>query len=629
MQLTVTDATGLSSAPAVVTLATSSCGLSRPTISSAGASTTTPDPGRPVTLFAQPDDVDNGGSCLLGQALSVRWTISSRPAGSGAALSDPLSTHPVFTPDKVGSYQFQVVAFDSTGRSSDPTWVTLTTTRCGTAVPSVTASPASLSILPLQSVQLLATPLDANTSCGLTETFHYSWQLVSSPRGSNGLLTNATSPNATFRPDLAGSYLLQVTATDAEGHVSAPSFSQLTVSSCATLGPLVSSISGSAATLGTPVTLAASGAVSRNCVAAGPLTYSWQLAGKPLASHALLDDPMAASPKFTPDVAGAYQVKLVVKDSAGLASLPAWTTVVVAPCGSSSITWNAVPITKSFQEPDGSAGTQANAGTRVTLGAQFTDVPSACSLAVAPFQVRWAIVSRPAGSSAQLTSSTAASPAFVADVPGSYQLAVQVTDALGTVSATRFDTVTTSACGTSLPVVAIAAASTTLNTFASQALSVTGGTATDPDDVAANCPVRFRSGGFTYQWSLTRTAGGALGTTAGVSTNFTASAAGVSTVQLIATAANGLRSLPAVVDLTAAPCGSHAPQVLAVQTLVTGQVDARPKVGDAVRLTANVVDADNVAGCTDSVAQYQWRVLSLPSGSAVAAPAPGSSQVIY
>ncbi|MFO0760528.1 MAG: DNRLRE domain-containing protein [Byssovorax sp.] len=52
-----------------------------------------------------------------------------------------------------------------------------------------------------------------------------------------------------------------------------------------------------------------------------PLTYQWTLVG-PAGSAATLSNASASQPSFTPDVAGAYQVTLVVTDSHGVASTP-------------------------------------------------------------------------------------------------------------------------------------------------------------------------------------------------------------------------------------------------------------------------------------------------------------------
>src|SRR5205085_1234542 len=87
-QLVVTDATGLSSAPALFTVQTSPCGNAPPRITTANATCLSPNPGETVQLFAQTFDPDNSGLCNLQQTATLRWAVVTRPAGSSAVLTD-------------------------------------------------------------------------------------------------------------------------------------------------------------------------------------------------------------------------------------------------------------------------------------------------------------------------------------------------------------------------------------------------------------------------------------------------------------------------------------------------------------------------------------------------------------
>lgn len=53
-----------------------------------------------------------------GDELEHFWTLVSRPEGSAAALSDARAVRPVFTPDQVGIYQFQLEVHDGQSSSS-------------------------------------------------------------------------------------------------------------------------------------------------------------------------------------------------------------------------------------------------------------------------------------------------------------------------------------------------------------------------------------------------------------------------------------------------------------------------------------------------------------------------------
>ncbi len=53
-----------------------------------------------------------------GDPLTYRWSISALPTGSMARLSDDGAVSPIFTPDVVGDYEFQLVVSDETVESA-------------------------------------------------------------------------------------------------------------------------------------------------------------------------------------------------------------------------------------------------------------------------------------------------------------------------------------------------------------------------------------------------------------------------------------------------------------------------------------------------------------------------------
>ena len=377
--------------------------------------------------------------------------MTSRPAGSSATLSDPSAPRPTFAADVPGAYQFSAVVTDSTDLSSLPSFLTVTTTSCGPAIPAVTALPAGVTVQPFQAVNLSATPFSANTGCGINETFTYRWKIVSAPSDSGAMLSDPAAAAPTFSPDLAGSFLIAVTVTDSHAHVSPEAFVTVTATACTALPPMAGTLTSSPVSplLGSQVTLAAPSARSTACFAAGTsaaVQYDWSLS-KPANSAATLDNPAAQFAKFTPDVAGAYQAMLVVRDAHGVPSTPAVINLNVAPCGTSNLAWNAAPeLNPALTEPDGSSPaatltggvwTGAFVGTSVTMSAGFVDPPGCGSVTVQPYAYQWALVSRPSGSTAHLDSSNAVHPALVPDLSGDYQVAARVADATGAVLPTR------------------------------------------------------------------------------------------------------------------------------------------------------------------------------------------------
>ena len=637
--LQVADSAGRLSASKVATVLVNPCGFAPPAITSATASDLAPDPGKTVRLSAVVVDSDNGTTCNLGQTVALRWSAISRPPGSGASLSDPAATQPTFTPDVPGTYQFLAVATDSTGLRSAPAFVTLQATVCGSRPPTVTVSPTDLSTQPGTAVALSAIPSDPDSTCGLAESFTYDWRVASSPVASAAAVSDPRSPSPTFTPDVSGAYLLQVSVSDTAGHVSAPAFVRVTAGGCADLPPSVAAVALSQAGLGQTVTASASGVQNGNCAAPGPVTYLWRLS-RPPNSQASLSNPGATAPTLVPDVAGDYQVTLAVTNSAGLSSVPVFATLSVPACGASSF-GSGSAISFSAADPDGSAivpngvppAVHPNAGSMVALAATIVETSPTCtSLPLTPYQYRWNLASRPAGSTAGLDDPSGPTPGFVPDVPGDYQVALSVTDALGSRSPTLFTTVHSSSCGANRPVVAITPAGPLASVQQRQDLALcianagspacpTGGIATSGDD---SCPVRFKPS-YRYLWRIAAgpSGGARLGSPTAPSTSFRAGLPGAYRVELVARSSNGTTSDPAAVSLTATACGSHPPVVTGTNTQVNGTVGSRPNVQDDVQITAVTTDPDGACPTPLGASTFTWSLLSAPSGSAVAWSAAG------
>ena len=150
------------------------------------------------------------------------------------------------------------------------------------------------------------------------------------------------------------------------------------------------------------------------------LTYAWTLTSKPVGSLASLSLPTTPMPTFIADVAGAYMASLTVND--GKVNSGNVATVNIT----ASMT-NAAPVAN--------AGVAQNvvAGSVVTLdGSASSDANSD------PLTYAWTLTSKPAGSTAALSSTTSAKPTFTADVAGTYVASVVVND--GKVSSTTATT---------------------------------------------------------------------------------------------------------------------------------------------------------------------------------------------
>ena len=151
-----------------------------------------------------------------------------------------------------------------------------------------------------------------------------------------------------------------------------------------------------------------------------PLTYEWQIVSKPAGSAAIVSeyvsaDGSEASQVFIDvDVNGDYMVQLVVTDSLGLASEPAF--VVVS-------TYNSAPVANA-----GADQYFDNLGIIQLDGSQSFDSDGD------PITFDWIIISKPPFSGAILSNPHAAQPTFVADMFGTYIVELVVTDDLGAIS---------------------------------------------------------------------------------------------------------------------------------------------------------------------------------------------------
>jgi hypothetical protein len=141
------------------------------------------------------------------------------------------------------------------------------------------------------------------------------------------------------------------------------------------------------------------------------LAYAWDMTSKPASSTATLSDPAAVNPFFTADMDGTYTISLVVND--GIMNSVADSVTITA------ATYNSPPVAHAGSDGNVVAGDTAT----VTLdGSQSSDIDSD------PLSYTWAIHTKPAGSNAALSDSTAVQPTFTADVEGSYVFTLVVND---------------------------------------------------------------------------------------------------------------------------------------------------------------------------------------------------------
>jgi hypothetical protein len=378
--ITLTVSNGTGSGTANVTIST----MSSPPVANAG-------PNQTVTVGATVVLNGTGSSDVDGKPLTYKWTMVTRPAGSMSALSGSTTVSPTFVADVPGTYSVQLIVNDGTANSS-PSLVTITTLN----------SPPVANAGPNQLVDVGA--LVQLNGAGSTDVngnpLTYSWTLITLPAGSGAALSNPTAVNPTFTADLPGTYVAQLVVNDGLAN-SAPVTDTITTNML--LPPVANAGPNQTVIHGTTVTLSGSASDPQKL----PLTLTWSLIAKPAGSIATLSGTTIANPTFVADLPGTYIAQLIANDGF-LSSAP-----------------STVTISTTDTPPVANAGPNQN----VTVVATVTlDGTGSSDADHDPLTYSWSMLSRPSGSTATLSSTTAAQPTFVADVPGNYIVQLIVND---------------------------------------------------------------------------------------------------------------------------------------------------------------------------------------------------------
>lgn len=137
-----------------------------------------------------------------------------------------------------------------------------------------------------------------------------SWLVAVRPGGSTAELSDPTSEQPSFTPDVVGDYDVQLIVNDGELD-SAPDTVTVAAGSVPNTAPVADAGPDQSVTVGDPVDLDGTGSSD---VDLDGLTYAWTMIGRPAGSVAELSNPATARPGFTPDLSGDYGVQLIVND---------------------------------------------------------------------------------------------------------------------------------------------------------------------------------------------------------------------------------------------------------------------------------------------------------------------------
>lgn len=389
----------------------------------------------PMPVQAPSQAVDVGASIVLdasassdpdGDPVSIVFDLATRPAGSTAALT-VAGRVARFSTDMQGAYAVRVQGTDPGGASFVSTYNFTAANRAPTPVVVANAAPVVLdagSNIVLASVGYDVLLDGSGTVDPDGDPVTRAWTLASRPAGSTAALATTATASTTLSIDMLGDYVVVLTATDPRGAQSTYSTTirannrrpVAQVGTNATPQSLPAAAGGLLVPLGTEVTLRGDGSSDAD---GDPLAYAWTLVSAPAGSVSTLSTPTIANPTITVDAEGIFVFRLRVTDPAGAfsertVSLPVGTHAPVAVVDRTQVT--------------------TLVGGAVQLSAAMSFDEDGDTLAY-----QWSVDARPAGSTAGAGTPAAAATSFVPDVPGTYVLAVRVSD--GRAAATAFVTV--------------------------------------------------------------------------------------------------------------------------------------------------------------------------------------------
>jgi hypothetical protein len=490
--LVVTDANGVSGPKVSATVVV---GYAAPVILSAEAAPAVAPPGGTVVVTAEAVSAD-------GYPVSYSWTV---PHGWSASGGTESSTLTLTAPPALGqSAQVILTAADGHGASAS----TVVTVATGSDM----APTAVVTVTPTDPVVggLVALTAQVSTSYGQQAT--EAWSLIDSPRGSNAILEGDTSLTFNCKPDLPGTYIFQLVVTDQTGLSSGPIVTEVTVKGFSP--PAIQNLTATppVAQPGGTITLAASASSTDGY----SINYSWKV-----------------PPTWT--VLGATNTNALVVIAPTQFGISGEVTLTVDDGHGQSVSETVALSTASDVSPV--AGITASTDAAV-VGVPVSFTSFATTTDGQPATYLWSLAQAPVGSLAVLDSTTGSITSFVPDLPGTYEVALVVTDAAGL---------------TSVPATAVVVA--TYGTVLSISLEATPIPPLVKQQESVQAQVSGASGStVTYDWSFARLPIGSAATLSGTSgpiVTFTPDLVGVYAVQLIVTDGDGNVSAPAVVTLTA------------------------------------------------------------------------------
>ena len=152
-----------------------------------------------------------GSTDTNGDPLTYRWTLTSKPTSSTAALSSATSASPTFTADLAGSYVASLVVNDSKVDSTNTSTVTITASAANSA-PVANAGPVQTVSRTGGTVTVTLT--GAGSTDANSDTLTYKWTVGYQPATSSITLLLPTTVSPTFAATVAGIYVFTLVVND-------------------------------------------------------------------------------------------------------------------------------------------------------------------------------------------------------------------------------------------------------------------------------------------------------------------------------------------------------------------------------------------------------------------------------
>ncbi|WP_455212460.1 PKD domain-containing protein, partial [Kaarinaea lacus] len=334
----------------------------------------------------------NGSGSSYGgtETLNYQWEIVSRPANSNTIIINDREVTPSFVPDRDGQYTIRLSidngVIDNNGElvsDMDEVIITATTVPVANAGSDGTVSTGSTVVL---------NGAGSSTSNGAPLT--YQWTMVDKPITSLATLSDSTAMSPVFLADVRGSYTIELMVHNGS------EFSAVDSVTITVIPPVAEAGANRNVSVQESIRLDGSGSFDASNT---PITYEWSIVAAPSGSTATLIDSTAFNPEFTADVAGPYDIALVVYN------------------GTEYSEQDIITITASLPIAHAGADFHVTTGNTVSLnGGGSSDTNGY------PLTYSWVMLAKPANSVANLLAPDSRTPSFVADLDGDYEISLNV-----------------------------------------------------------------------------------------------------------------------------------------------------------------------------------------------------------